>query len=172
MSKAMALIAGEIGSGNECWDIIGGDSLGAGVDLTWTYQTCTELPMPIASGNTPPQIFDSEPFSWEGFEYTCNQTYGTDLRTAWEAVNYGMYSSDIAKQLKYASNIVFSNGEIDPWSVGGIKTDLGNPNLTTIQIADSAHHLDMRAPTNQDPASVVAARKMYIQKIEKWTAKS
>jgi lysosomal Pro-X carboxypeptidase len=79
-----------------------------------------------------------------------------------------MNAKTIAEDLKYASNIVFSNGKIDPWSVGGILGDLNNPNLQTIIIEESAHHLDLRAPNEDDPQSVVDARKSHIQQIQKW----
>jgi hypothetical protein len=38
---------------------------------------------------------------------------------------------------------VFTNGGIDPWSVGGIKVDLDNPELVTFTIAEAAHMADL-----------------------------
>lgn len=70
---------------------------------------------------------------------------------------------------RYASNIVFSNGLMDPWSGGGV---LRTPNddITIIIIPDTAHHLDLRGSNPNDPASVIAARNKEKQAIHKWLA--
>jgi lysosomal Pro-X carboxypeptidase len=170
----MEAIAGEITDENKCWDILGTAQLGANFMETWTYQTCTELPMPIGSTNDPPtDIFNNAPFSWEAWNAECQTDFGVTLRKQWEAVEYGMYNgthsdSSIQEELRYASNIIFTNGAIDPWSVGGIKGDLDNPNLSTLLIEQAAHCLDLSAPNNRDTESVKAARKMHVQHIEKW----
>lgn len=67
----------------------------------------------------------------------------------------------------YASNIVFSNGLLDPWSGGGVlrsKTD----KITIIIIPDAAHHLDLRAAHPNDPGTVQNARNMERMEIKKW----
>ena len=56
------------------------------------------------------------------------------------------------------SNIIFSNGDIDPWHAGGVNKNVGNS--TAIWILGSAHHFDLREPHPQDPATVAAAREM------------
>ena len=45
--------------------------------------------------------------------------------------------------MKLASNIIFSNGDLDPWGNGGIKTDLGT-NLPYVEVVGGAHHFDLR----------------------------
>lgn len=68
---------------------------------------------------------------------------------------------------RYASNIVFSNGLLDPWSGGGVlrsKTD----KITIIIIPDAAHHLDLRAAHPNDPDSVQIARSIERTEIKKW----
>lgn len=68
---------------------------------------------------------------------------------------------------RYASNIIFSNGLMDPWSGGGV---LRTPNdkITVIIIPDTAHHLDLRESNPNDPASVISARLKEKQTIKKW----
>lgn len=65
----------------------------------------------------------------------------------------------LERDFLHASNIIFSNGEYDPWYPGGV-----NKNMTTdwssvaIFIEKAAHHLDLRLPNAADPAEVTAAR--------------
>ncbi|VDK73266.1 unnamed protein product [Gongylonema pulchrum] len=63
-----------------------------------------------------------------------------------------------------ASNIIFTNGNLDPWSGGGVYED--SPGIKqamkngvyTFNIKDAAHHLDLRTPNSCDPPSVTSAR--------------
>lgn len=66
-----------------------------------------------------------------------------------------------------ASNIVFSNGLLDPWSGGGVMRS-PNDKVKIIIIPEGAHHLDLRAANKNDPGSVRSARKLELQHIEEW----
>lgn len=66
-----------------------------------------------------------------------------------------------------ASNIIFSNGLLDPWSGGGVLRTR-NGNVQIIIIPDGAHHLDLRAANKDDPLSVKSARRTELKWIEKW----
>eukprot|EP01084_Bolivina_argentea_P039891 73711_1 len=65
------------------------------------------------------------------------------------------------------TNIIFSNGELDPFIGGGYTQNLTNK-LPAIVIADAAHHLDLRSSNVNDPQSVVDARKLEVQYIKQW----
>lgn len=60
-----------------------------------------------------------------------------------------------------ASNIIFTNGVLDPWSVGSIMANTGFPTewkCTTIYMKDAAHHLELRPENTADPTDVKNAR--------------
>lgn len=66
-----------------------------------------------------------------------------------------------------ASNIVFSNGLLDPWSGGGV---LRTPNdkVKIMIIPEGAHHLDLRSSNKNDPQSVIEARMFELSAIKDW----
>eukprot|EP01059_Diplonema_ambulator_P002850 TRINITY_DN1246_c0_g1_i1.p1 TRINITY_DN1246_c0_g1~~TRINITY_DN1246_c0_g1_i1.p1 ORF type:complete len:627 (+),score=185.22 TRINITY_DN1246_c0_g1_i1:37-1917(+) len=78
------------------------------------------------------------------------------------------------------TNIVWSNGALDPWSGAGVyapgSSALGPmvQNLTAdgssiaLIIDLGAHHLDLFFPTPNDPQSAIEARKIEEQKIRLW----
>lgn len=48
----------------------------------------------------------------------CKEDIGVESRPYWAIQQWG------GKNIKTASNIVFSNGEFDPWSAGGVLEDI------------------------------------------------
>lgn len=70
------------------------------------------------------------------------------------------------------SNIIFSNGQLDPWTAGGLTQEIkNNGNIDIIYISESAHHLDLREPNDQyDPQSVKDARAKETAIIKRWIA--
>lgn len=81
-----------------------------------------------------------------------------------------IFTSDIVSfsfTFRYASNIVFSNGLMDPWSGGGVLRSMNNE-IVIIIIPDTAHHLDLRESNPNDPQSVVQARELEKAAITRW----
>ncbi len=103
----------------------------------------------------------------EGDAEACKQEWGIPLRPDWSRIHWGGYSSFSA-----GSNIIFSNGLIDPWHALGV---LSSPNPETgvvaIVIPESAHHGDLRGPSPNDPVYLTRARAQEEQIIAGWLAK-
>ncbi|TMS07490.1 Lysosomal Pro-X carboxypeptidase [Larimichthys crocea] len=71
------------------------------------------------------------------------------------------------KDITSHSNIIFSNGGLDPWSAGGVTYNISS-SLVSIVIPDGAHHLDLRYSNAHDPASVRAARALEVKYFRDW----
>ncbi|XP_027053816.1 lysosomal Pro-X carboxypeptidase-like [Pocillopora damicornis] len=83
----------------------------------------------------------------------------------WAEIQYG------GKKLKAHSNIVFSNGALDPWAAGGVTRNISD-SLIAVLIEDGAHHLDLRHKNPLDPPSVVQARNLEKYYISRWIAEA
>src|SRR5690242_18671904 len=81
----------------------------------WMYQTCTEMVMPLGQDGVNDMFY---PAKWniDDFIAGCQSVYGPSLipRPSWVEIDYG------SANLLSATNIFLPNGQLDPWSVGGV----------------------------------------------------
>jgi len=137
---------------------------GALDDNGWDLQTCGEFPMPM--GDDPSQSCFTWK-SWDKADHTdyCKSKYQLTPKYDWALDYFG--GRDPKVDFSAASNIIFSNGALDPWHAGGITKNI-TENTIALYIEHSAHHLDMRAPNKDDPASLTEARAIEMMHIKKW----
>ncbi|PSC70433.1 Lysosomal Pro-X carboxypeptidase [Micractinium conductrix] len=132
----------------------------------WGYQYCTEQWMPFSKDGEH-DMFWSEPWDNDAAVAACKETWGVTPRPLWATVQWG------GKKLGAASNIVFSNGLLDPWSGGGV---LGNvsaaKDVVAVIIPEGAHHLDLMFSNPADPPSVKEARAVEESYIAKWISEA
>jgi lysosomal Pro-X carboxypeptidase len=138
-------------------------STGALGMLSWDYQACTEMAFPISSNGTSDMFLPSY-FDEAAYAAGCKKQFGVQTRPRWMPLQFG------AAQLSSGiSNIVFSNGVLDPWRGGGVTKTLSD-SVVAVVIEGGAHHLDMRTPNPLDPESVVKARELEEEHIRRWCA--
>ncbi|KAI6176863.1 Prolyl carboxy peptidase like protein 5 [Aphelenchoides bicaudatus] len=127
----------------------GDDALGA--MQGWTWQTCTEMVMPICHSGPPNDVFKKDcPYTVEGYLDFCSHNY-KDINYDHELMRPDWILENFGREFPTASNIVFSNGYLDPWSAGGWslvpKTE---GSLVSLIIETGAHHYDLRASHPND----------------------
>ena len=69
------------------------------------------------------------------------------------------------------SNILFVNGNIDPWHALSITKSI-SPSLTTVFINGTAHCANVLPARDDDPPSLVQARKDIQAQIDQWLAQA
>ena len=98
----------------------------------------------------------------------CLSRYPNTLtRELWMLRAYGN-GNDI---VRHTTNMIFSDGDKDPWRVGGVPPNASSPDGSVfhIMIRDSAHHQDLRFQDNvYDSKELLAARRMEQDCIGKW----
>jgi len=126
----------------------------------WDYQACTEMIMPITSDGIN-DMFPPQPFDLSDLVAQCVSAWDTTPAPNWITTYYG--GSNFV-----ATNIIFSNGVLDPWRAGGILQQMGD-SIIPIIIEGGAHHLDLRMPDPADPPSVIEAREIETKLLTMWT---
>ncbi|KAK2981234.1 hypothetical protein RJ640_030623 [Escallonia rubra] len=124
----------------------------------WNWQACSEMVMPMSSSRDS-SMFPEYNFSYSLFDEGCWNDYRVKSRPTWITTEFGGHI--------FGSNIIFSNGLLDPWSGGSV---LGNISKSIIALVaeKGAHHIDLRAATVNDPDWVMEQRAAEVKVIEGW----
>jgi len=129
--------------------------------IYWDYLYCTHILLPTGQDGEN-DMFWNDPFDLEATVKDCYERWGVITRPEWISETYGGYNS-----LLYSSNILFSNGDLDPWSGAGVTKNVGET-ISSVIISGGAHHLDLMFSNPLDPPSVKLAREIEKGWIEKW----
>lgn len=116
--------------------------------------------MPMCSNDQ--DMFENQDWNFKDVSDKCFKDFGVRPRD--ESIPILAYGG---KNLKPYSNIVFSNGLLDPWSSGGVLTNISST-IVAVIIPDGAHHFDLRAENPKDTQSVIDARKFHVRQIHNW----
>ncbi|KAK7330920.1 hypothetical protein VNO77_25126 [Canavalia gladiata] len=131
----------------------------------WNWQACTEMVMPMSS-NKESSMFPPYEYNYSSFQEECFMEFGVKPRPKWITTEFG--GKNIHATLKkFGSNIIFSNGLLDPWSGGSVLQNISE-SVVSLVTEEGAHHIDLRASTQNDPDWLVKQRKTEIKLIEDW----
>lgn len=119
--------------------------------------------MPICS-NGISDMFEIQPWDFQAWSDYCFAQWKVRPRSEWQYIEFG---GKTLADFRSHSNIVFTNGDLDPWSSGGVNSTITS-RLPSILISGGAHHLDLRAANKNDPQSVIDARTQIVQLIHQW----
>ncbi|XP_019623972.1 PREDICTED: dipeptidyl peptidase 2-like [Branchiostoma belcheri] len=130
----------------------------------WDYQTCTEISL-LESTDNVTDMFPPDAFTEETRAAHCRERWGVTPRPGWLATQFW------GKDLKASSNIIFSNGDLDPWRRGGVLQNVSS-SIVALEIQGGAHIMDLRAPNATDPLSVIRVRQQEAHLIGQWISEA
>ena len=147
--------------------ISGGDWSGCGSGQngqSWDFQTCSFLVEQIGT-NGVTDMFTPRNWTMAWLDQHCASRFSVTPQPKALVELWGF--DDLVKA--GASYILFTNGLVDGWSVGGIQKNLSST-LMAINIADGAHHSDLShdPPNENDTEAVRGARAMALNALKKW----
>ncbi|TEA21823.1 hypothetical protein DBR06_SOUSAS20010001 [Sousa chinensis] len=136
----------------------------AGVgDRQWLYQTCTEFGYYVTC-EVPGCPFSQLPALPSQLEL-CEQVFGFSASSIAQAVS--QTNSYYGGQTPGATQVLFVNGDIDPWHVLSITQPLG-PSESALLIPNASHCLDMAPERPSDSPSLRLARQNIFQQLQTW----
>merc|ERR1711972_1242004 len=130
------------------------------------YQSCTEC-LHANSAHT----LRNYSFSLKKSTDLCNRLYNNTVQPDLYALARqfgGAY--DLAEGTAGVSHLIWSQGTLDPWHGWWkqIKTPAPNLEVYHILMEGSAHHTDLRLPSDADPHSVTLAREKEESILRRW----
>ncbi|ETP06063.1 hypothetical protein F441_17449 [Phytophthora nicotianae CJ01A1] len=145
----------------ECYELSASSNESALDSDFWDYIFCSEIyqPQNVDGVN---DMFWPVPWNFTADNENCKSEWGIDIRPLWATTQYGG-----RKALKAASNIVFSNGNYDPWSGTGVLQNYSD-SVVALSVEGGAHHLDLMFSNKLDTPSVLAVREAEKQHMHKW----
>jgi lysosomal Pro-X carboxypeptidase len=146
----------------KCNDIYGDSS--SDEDMSgWDVLACADEAMPMSTDGVR-DMFWKEDFDYQTYSEYCEYLYG--VRPDYE-FTLKFFGGITDKDYLSSSRIVFTNGNLDPWS-GGSPIKTLREDLPACYIIDGAHHLDLRPPHPMDPVGVTQCRAQVLGYLKKW----
>lgn len=131
----------------------------------WNWQACTEMVMPMSSSRDG-SMFQTYDYNFSSFQEECWKDFNAKPRPTWITTEFGGH--DIKATLEnFGSNIIFSNGLLDPWSGGSVLKNLSE-SIVALVTEEGAHHIDLRFSTKGDPEWLIEQRATEIKLIQGW----
>ncbi|XP_015116331.1 lysosomal Pro-X carboxypeptidase [Diachasma alloeum] len=129
-------------------------------EILWFYQQCSEMSIyQCADGIS--DMFEFIPADFGRVARLCEELFYVRPQADLACKIYG------CSDFSMTSNIIFSNGLLDPWHTGGILKNVSDSVIAVI-IPEGAHQLDLAGSHPGDPQSVIDARNVHKLFITEW----
>ena len=161
LAKASGVFNNATSTVGECYELPSDDEY----DGIWDYQWCTEL-MPqetYFAMDGVSDMFWPRSDSGASVRDRCERRFGILPRRRWIAASTGGGPRGLAA----VTRVVYSNGELDPWSSGGVRSSLG-PETVAVDIPEGGHHADLFFAHPEDLPSLIAARVTTMALVRDW----
>ncbi|XP_045442760.1 thymus-specific serine protease [Pipistrellus kuhlii] len=132
-------------------------------DRQWLYQTCTEFGFYVTCED-PTCPFSKLPALPSQLEL-CEQVFGLSTSSIVQAV--AQTNSYYGGQTPVATQVLFVNGDSDPWHVLSVTQALG-PSVSALLIPNASHCLDMAPERPSDTPSLRLGRQSILQQLQTW----
>ncbi|XP_012589617.1 PREDICTED: thymus-specific serine protease [Condylura cristata] len=132
-------------------------------DRQWLYQTCTEFGFYITC-EVPRCPFSQLP-ALPSHLQLCEQVFGLSTSSIAQAV--AQTNSYYGGQTPGATQVLFVNGDTDPWHVLSVTRNLG-PSESAILIPSGSHCLDMAPEKPSDSPNLHQGRQNISQQLQTW----
>ena len=126
----------------------------------WDWQFCTEMHMPTSRDGVE-DMFWPQPWNATEAAEGCAERWGVRPKPLWADTTFG------GKRLRAASNVAWSNGNLDPWARLGVTESLSE-NLVAVHVLGGAHHLDFMWSRPDDIPGARVARDAERALIARW----
>eukprot|EP00434_Breviolum_minutum_P020801 symbB.v1.2.018349.t1/scaffold1457.1/size117646/7 len=130
----------------------------------WQYQACNEMPMQSLTSDGM-AFYPAADDQLAEVAESCKIRYGLTPRTAWLPINFGASNLQVG-------NLLFTNGEKDPWRVGAPKFEVLPEGLDISEhlITAGAHHEDLRFDADPPKEPVSVAKAVTLMAMRRWIA--
>ncbi|EOA19576.1 hypothetical protein CARUB_v10002667mg [Capsella rubella] len=134
-------------------------------DRAWGWQVCSEIVMPIGY-NEEDSMFQTRPYNMTSYSEDCQSNYGVIPRPHWITSHYGTQDVKLIFR-RFGNNIIFSNGLLDPYSVGSVLENISDT-VVAITTNNGSHCMDITLKRKDDPDWLVEQREKEVQIIGSW----
>ncbi|EFN56756.1 hypothetical protein CHLNCDRAFT_144218 [Chlorella variabilis] len=146
-------------------------STSLGAPGSYSYQTCTQFQLNsiwFGTNGAPRDMFwrAATPFNRSALDASCVAAFGGVVlpHIGEMHLRYGLFPDQFAAA---ATNVVFSNGLLDPWGSAGYLEGLA-PSLPAVVLPQGAHHVDLMFADPADPPQFAEARDEIMGHVRTW----
>ncbi|KDO34307.1 hypothetical protein SPRG_19121 [Saprolegnia parasitica CBS 223.65] len=130
--------------------------------VLYEYLACTELYTPRDYAGGDDDMFPPQRHNETADAMRCLQTWGVQLRPFGAHTMYGGRAG-----LEAATNLVLTNGDMDPWSHSGVLQSLA-PSVVAVRIPKGTHQSDLYFHDATDSDDLKSARSVVRAHVQHW----